>query len=103
MTHPLPLTDTPVFAGMMNDPRFGELARELEHKQPTLVDPDSELNPTLKSYPVHTTWYGRRSTLAGMGHPENCPACSSHQLCYIMQNPRPPLNRGLALPPGSAT
>lgn len=91
MTHPLqqPLTDTPVFASMLNDPRFGELATEL-------------------LYPVdlstHHTSFPRHSRMADMNHPLNCPGCSTASLEFQMTNPTPPRNdRHLALPPASST
>ncbi len=81
------LTDTPVFASLLNDPVYGELAREL--LDPTPVTP-------------HRT-YPSSSFLAEFGHPSNCPSCSTASLAWSMHNPRPAVNRGLALPPGSTT
>lgn len=93
MTHPtpLPLEQTPVFASMLNDSRFGDLARQFLQPDPRPIHHISH-----SSYP-------RRSVLACWNHPENCHACSTASLEFSMTNPRPPANRGLALPPGSST
>lgn len=91
MTHPpipLPLTDTPTFASMLGDPRFGDIARQF-------LDP---LPPSAH----HVTF--STPSLAGFGHPSSCPACSTASLEFTMHNPTPPRNdRHLALLPGSAT
>lgn len=84
MTHPpipIPLTDTPTFASMLNDPQFGELAKQLL---------DSSSSTT-------------RSSHGDSVHPTHCPSCSTASLAFSMHNPRPALNRGLALLPGSTT
>lgn len=91
MTHPpipLALTDTPVFASMLNDPQFGDLARQF-------LDP-------LPATPRHAT-FDSSPLLAEMGHPSTCLGCSTASLSFTMHNPRPALDRGLALLPGSAT
>ena len=82
MTHPsIPLEQTPVFAGMLNDPRFGELAAELLTPRPA------------GSY--HTTGYIRHF---GATHPEKCPTCQPISLAFELTNPRPPRDdRHLAL------
>ena len=90
MTHPLhPLTDQPIFASMMNDPQFGDLARQL-------------LDPMLPTHEPHVTEFEPSSSLAPLGHPLRCRGCSTASFSFALTNPYPPaVNRGLALLPGS--
>lgn len=91
MTHPsIPLEQTPVFAGMLNDPNHGELAREL-------------LQGSSGSF--HATFDGLLTTHIGyLNHPENCLACQPTSLAFSVHSPRPPRDdRHLAICAAPAT
>src|SRR5580698_4253504 len=91
MTHPL--LETPVFATMLNDPKFGELAKRiLDHPSSEHEWPNSPL--------VHGCFDS--ALLVDFNHPVDCPACSTHLLVFTLHNPQPPRDdRHLALPAGS--
>lgn len=70
MTHPsIPLESTPTFAGMLNDPRYAELARDLAEGS---------------SGSSHSTYLPRHTGL------DKCPACQPISLSFLITNPTPP-------------